>query len=214
MKNFLTKLGLVEDDMPVAKAKPAAPTATTNVSTGTPIPSSTSFSFSVPAPSIDPALNEMLTKSLEENKLAGFDYLKFISAVQETKSTGLAEEACYKVTFSTAKQLGVDKNSLLKSGQHYIDVLNQDENDFNADCAEYERAQVQAREAKLAKVESTIADLKKQLSQLTEDSATLTQELHAEKAKLDSRKAAFSVTLDTLRNTIKTNIDKIGQYLQ
>lgn len=219
LKSFLNKMGLVEDDVAVTKAKTTAPAATAPASTAPqqtsqspymPSPYTTSYT---PTPAIDPAIQDMLNQSLQENKLSGFDYLKFVSAVDETKATGIAEDARFKMTFSTAKQLGVNKDTLLKSGAHYVDVLAQDESDFNTDCANYEKNQVQSREAKLANIESTITNLNQQLSQLTQDKSTLTQELQQEKFKLESRKVAFRVTLESIRTTIKSNIDKINQYL-
>lgn len=214
-KSFLNKMGLVEEDIQVTKAKPAQPAAAAPSSVSAPTPSYSSFtSMSAPVPAVDASIQEMLNQSLQENKLSGFDYLKFISAVDESKSTGVPEDARFKMTFSTAKQLGVDKNSLLKSGQHYIEVLTQDENDFNADCVQYEKNEVSARETKIASIEATINDLNKQLVQLNQDHTTLYQELQQEKVKLESRKIAFHVTVENIRSTIKSNIDKISQYLQ
>lgn len=210
IKSFLSKMGLVEDDIPVSKPKSPAAIQSTVASVASTVVASPAYRAS---PTIDPSIQEMLNQSLQENKLSGFDYLKFISAVEETKSTGVPEDARFKMTFSTAKQLGVDKNTLLKSGGHYIDVLAQDESDFNADCAQYEKSEVQSREAKLSSIESTISSLNNQLAQLNQDRTTLAQELQDERAKLESRKVAFSVTLESIRTTIKSNIDKISQYL-
>src|SRR5579863_940060 len=176
LKSFLNKMGLVEDEVQVAK--PKAPSTTQS---GRPeaLPTTlTSFTnFSTPTPTVDASIQDMLNQSLQDNKLSGFDYLKFISAVDETKATGIPEDARFKMTFSTAKQLGVDKTTLLKSGAHYLDVLGQDEGDFNADCSQYEKNEVQSRETKLANVESTISSLNKQLAQLNQDHMTLSQEL-------------------------------------
>jgi hypothetical protein len=217
LKKFLNKMGLVEDEIPTTKAKTQptqAPAA--SAPAAAPVSSMTSFSAMsyTPAPVVDPSIQEMLNQSLQENKLSGFDYLKFITAVEESRSSGVPEDARFKMTYSTAKQLGVDKNSLLKSGQHYVDVLAQDENDFNSDCDQYEKSQVTAREAKIAQIENTITDLNKQLSQLNQDHMTLSSELQQERIKLESRKVSFKVTLESFRGAIKSNIDKINQYLQ
>lgn len=208
LKNFLNKMGLVEDEIVVAPKKAAQQAPAQQASNFTPAP------VYVPSPSVDPAIQEMLAQSLQENKLSGFDYLKFTSAVEESKSTGVSEDARFKMTFSTAKQLGVDKNNLLKSGAHYLDVLSQDEADFNADCAQYDKKEIQSREAKIAQIESNLTDLSKQLAQAQQDHVTLTQELQSEKERLESRKTAFQVTLQNFRATIESNIQKINQYLQ
>ena len=212
LKDFLKKAGLVEEDIPVSK--PAAKSAP-----ATPQPAA-SFNLNTSAPqtftttsAIDPSINTMLMQSLQDNKLAGFDYLKFTQAVEEMKATGAAEDARYKMAFFAGKQLGVDKPSLVKSGEHYLDVLAQDEVDFNNDCGEYEKKELQSRQSRLTQVETSIADLTKQLAQLQQEGLSLTQEITEQKNNLESRKASFQVTLSTIRATIQSNIQKINQYL-
>jgi hypothetical protein len=215
LKSFLTKVGLVEEEIQV-KPRPvqqAAPQPTQSFPVERQTPSYAPTPSYVPAPTIDPAISDMLAQSLQENKLSGFDYLKFTSAVEESKAMGVAEDARFKMTFSTAKQLGVDKPGLVKSGEHYLAVLTQDESDFNTDCANYDKKEIQSRAAKISQIESTITDLTKQLAQLQQDHGTLTQELQDETSRLESRKNAFQVTLQTFRANIQSNLDKINQYL-
>lgn len=210
-------MGLVEDEVPAAKPKSPtqgpvqanSPSFTAEVRMN---PTYTSPHASMPT--VDPVISEMLKQSLEENKLAGFDFMKFTSAVEEMKSTGATEDSRYKMAFFTAKQLGVDKASLLKSGSHYLDVLAGNENDFNSDCSQYEKSEISARQAKLSKIESTVADLSKQLAQLQQDHTSLTQEVATQQTNLESRKSSFQVTLQSFRATIESNIQKINQYLQ
>lgn len=209
-KNVLNKMGLVEDDIPVKTNGAKMPVSSQPVSTAQPV-----FTPSyAPTPSIDPAISDMLKQSLESNKLSGFDYMKFTSAVEEMKSTGSSEDARYKMAFFAARQLGVDKANLLKSGEHYLDVLKQDENDFNSDCSEYDKKEVKSRESKLAQIESNLENLGTQLTQLHAERVKVSEELQNEKARLDSRKSSFQATLQNFRSTIETNIQKINQYLQ
>lgn len=210
LNKFLNKMGLTEDELPAAKPK----TATAQVQTP-----QTSFTANVtpaytPPPTVDPAITQMLQQSLDENKLAGFDFMKFSSSVEEMKSFGATEDVRFKMAFSTAKQMGVDKASLLKSGDHYLDVLTQDEKDFGDDCAQYDKKEIQSRAARISQIETSITDLSKQLAQLQQDHATLSQELVDEKSRLESRKSSFMVTLQGFRATIESNIQKINQYLQ
>lgn len=210
LKNFLSKVGIIEEEIKVSPKKvPQMPSA---APTSFAQPTS-SFAPTPVAPSVDPAIQEMLTQSLEENKLSGFDYLKFSSSVEETKAFGVPEDARYKMAFSTAKQLGVDKANLLKSGQHYLDVLSQDEADFNADCTQHDKKEIQARETKATQIEGTMTQLAKQLADLQQEHSTLKQELQSEKERLESRKVAFQATLQNFRATIESNIQKINQYL-
>lgn len=206
-KKALTKMGLVEDEIQVAK-KPATPT------NAAPTPTSTRTPVYQAIADVDPTINSMLEKSLEAARLTGFDYLKFVSAVEEMKSTGTSEDARFKMAFFTAKQLGVSKADLVKAGNHYLDVLSEDETDFNADCDQYDKKEVQARENKISQLETTITNLAKQLAQAQEDHETLKQEVQDEKTRLESRKASFQSTLQVFRSTIEANIQKINQYLQ
>lgn len=216
-KKALTKMGLVEEDAQVT------PKAKVTTSVATPVPAQTfsqlSYSggsagtYQAPA-QIDPAISEMLNKSLQSSKLSGFDYMKFIASVEKSKSSGVSEDARFKMVYSTAQELGISKEGLVESGKHYLGVLTEDENDFNADCATFEKDEVTARETKLSQIETSMTDLSKKLAQLQQDHQTLQQEVAEQKAQLESRKSSFQATLQTFRATIEQNIQKINQYLQ
>lgn len=212
-KKALTKMGLIEEEVQTqAPTKPVPqPTAPTQSFTS---PTSTFTPQYQPTPvSNDPAIESMLSQSLQENKLAGFDYLKFVSAVEEMKSLGTPEDARFKMAFFTAKQLGVDKNGLLTSGSHYLTVLKQDEDEFNVNCAEHYKNNIQAKTNKIAQMEETMANLAKQLAQIQQDHALLKQEVLVESEKLEQKKNSFQLTLKNFRANIESNIQKINQYL-
>lgn len=209
-KNALTKMGLVEEDVKVAPKKPVqqpAPQQSTQASYSAP----SSYDRSV---SVDPAIQEMLQQSLQSSKLDGFDYLKFMAAVEEMKSTGVQEDARFKMASYTAKQMGVDKDKLLRSGNHYLDVLKEDEGEFNSSCDDYEKNNITARDNKISQLEATMTKLAKQLSDAQADHDQLQKELAEQKAILETRKSSFSATLQNFRATIESNIQKINQYLQ
>jgi len=206
----LKSLFVEEDVTPAPKTKAAQPVAPTSNPGYNPQYSS---SYS-PTVNVDPAISDMLTKSLQSSKLAGFDYMKFIASVEKSKASGVSEDARFKMVFSTAQELGVDKDQLVQSGQHYLGVLKENEDDFNSDCSKFEKDEVQGREAKLTQIENSITNLSKQLAQLQQDHETLKNELSEEKTRLESRKASFQATLQTFRATIEQNIQKINQYLQ
>lgn len=211
IKSALTKMGLVEEDVVVTpKAKVTTTVTQQPASSFTPAPS---FNPS-PAATVDPEFADLLNKSIQASKLAFFDYLKFISVVEKAKSTGVAEDARFKMAFSTAQEMDVDKEKLLKSGDHYLQVLSEDESDFTADCATFEKDEVTARQTQLSAIETSITDLSKKLADLQQQHQTIETELAEKTASLESRKASFQATLQSFRSTIETNIKKINQYLQ
>lgn len=209
LKTTFTKLGLLEEQVEAPKSK-TKQTAKATPAVGTPVAQPT---YQPAQTLVDPAISASLEQSLQENKLSGFDYLKFIATVEEMKSTGTPEDARFKMAFVAAKQLGVDKDSLMKSGQHYVDVLKQDEADFNSDCAQFEKKEIQGRDANAAKLEAQIGTLTQQLLKAQADLKVSQSELEEKKSTLESRKAAFQGALEDLESTIQTNISKINQYL-
>jgi predicted RNase H-like nuclease (RuvC/YqgF family) len=204
-KGLLSKLGLVEEDVQVApkKATAAAPT-----------PQPTYSSSYEPTPAADPAIADMLSKSLKDSQLSGFDYMKFVSAVEAMKSTGTSEDARFKMAYFTAQQMGVDKQDLLKSGSHYLDVLKEDETDFEADCSNFEKAEIDARQDQIQKIEEQINDLANKLAHAQQDHERLQQESKDAKTQLDARRGSFAATVKTIRSVIESNIAKINQYIQ
>ena len=203
-KSAFTKLGLVEDTVPTPKTKATTPTKTAQPAY-------------VPAPSVtlevDAETAKALEQSLQENKLSGFDYLKFIAATEEMKAYGTPEETRFKMAFSTAKQLGLDINSLVKSGQHYLDVLEQNENEFKSDCAQFEKEEVQSKEIKISQLEVKLTTLSEQLTKAKQERDSLTGEVQEKKAILESRRTSFQNTLKTFTSNIEANIAKINQFL-
>jgi chromosome segregation ATPase len=165
--------------------------------------------------SADPAISEMLEKSIQDNKLSGFDYLKFVSMVEKMKGKGgLSEESRFQTAFTAAESMGVSKKKLVESGAHYLDVLKQDEEEFNESCEDFAKKEVKSKEAKLSQTEATIATLTKQLEQLTDDRESLQKEVEEGRANLEARKSSFQATVEQFKSAIQSNIEKINQYLQ
>lgn len=201
-KKAFTKLGLLEEEaVPVAKR--AQPTQATQMT--------------APTATMEPAVDEETAKALEQylqdNKLAGFDYLKFVAAVDEMKAYNTPEETRFKMAFSTAKQLGLDKDSLMKSGQHYLDVLAQYEKDFKAESAQFEKKEVIAKQTQLTDLEAKITSLTEQLMQTKANHAALTEEVQNKKDTLASGQLTFQTTLQSFVDAIDANLAKITKYL-
>lgn len=200
LKKAFTKLGLLEEDaVPVAKTPQRTQTAQVAAPTPTPV--------------VDDSIAKALEQSLQDNKLSGFDYLKFVAATEEMKVYNTPEETRYKMAFSTAKQLGLDRDSLIKSGEHYLSVLKQDDVEFKSECAQHEKKEITAKETKLAELETKITSLTEQANKAKEDHAALTEEVQEKKTSLESRRTAFESTLQSFVDTIEANIAKITKYL-
>lgn len=210
-KKALTKMGIIEDNISVPTSKPAPVVSTPNVTSSYAI---TGAKGSNIAPTnIDNDTAEELQKSLQDNKLSGFDYLKFISATDEMKSSGTSEDMRYKMAFLAAKQLGVDKDSLTKSARHYLDVLKGDETNFNTDCDKFEKEEIQDKENKIKELQSKADSFSQQLAQANYDRDQLSTEVNEKKRILQQKRSSFQTTLQSFVTEIETNILKITRYL-
>lgn len=212
-KKAFTKMGLIEEEVVAPTKTRPQPTPTFSNSAPASFENSHYPTSYVATPKVDDAIAKTLQQSLQESKLSGFDYLKFVASTEEMKIYGTPEDARYKMAFSAAKQLGVDKDSLVKSGQHYLDVLHQDDTDFQTECTQYEKREIQAKEAKVTELEAKLASLSEQLAQAKQERDGLVSEVAEKKASLDSRRASFQTTLQSFVTDIENNLSKINKYL-
>lgn len=162
---------------------------------------------------VDSEIAKTLSQSLQDSKLSGFDYLKYIAATDEMKKDGGTEAQSFKMAFTAAKQVGVDKDSLIKSAQHYLDVLKLDVTAFDTDFVQPETKAIQAKETRAANLAERYATLNEQLTQINLERAQLAGEVQKKKDALTAQQAAFEATLKTFTDDIEGNIVKINKYL-
>jgi hypothetical protein len=222
-KGFNFKGLFVKEDVPTSKpaAAPAAaaplPPLTSGLAPGplfqqpgTPLAASTS---------VDPKVRDVLLQSLQENSLSGYDYLKFMSALEEMKSYG-NEEARFKMVSIAAKQLGVDKAKLIQTAQHYIQVLQQDLDSFHNQESKAQLDNVGVHENRVKDIDAVIATksdqiqkLNAEVSQLQQEKVTLSGQIMDNRNTLEIRKRSFEVTHAAMVSEIEANIQKINQYI-
>ena len=191
---------------------------TNPVSTPTPVYGSPVYTST---PGVDPSIRSMLLQAMSDNKLAGYDYLKFVAALEEMKTDIPSEATRFKTAFAVAKQLSVDKATLAKSGQHYIDVLNNTAKEFQDNLASKMQETVTSGEKRLQEIDGQIQGRQEQIAKLTAEiqaaqteRTELASKVAENHAKLDSRKQSFDVTHAGCVAEIEANIQKINQFLQ
>lgn len=199
-------------------AAPSVPNVTASMSPTPATPFAPTYKSNVTL--VDPEIRAVLLESLQNNKLAGFDYLKFVAALEEMKEFGGTEESRLKMAFITAKQLGVDKVKLTESAKHLLGVLERDASEFNAQLIDKQTQTVGANEKRLEEIEKTIETHHKTLVSLNEEIGklqlernTLTAKVTEDRIKLETKKASFENTYTSLTSEIQANIQKINQCI-
>jgi septal ring factor EnvC (AmiA/AmiB activator) len=213
-KNKFNLKGLfVKEDVPTSPVTTSpTPVAAQTYSPGplyqSPLPTTTST---------DPEVRDALLQSLQEKQLAGFDYLKYVAALAKMAGT---EESRFRNAFVVAEQLGVTKAQLIKTADHYKEVLARDLQDFNSSFAETQAKEVGAHEDRIKEIDTTITaintqiqQLNAQVTQLQQEKGTLSGQVMENRTKLEVRKRSFEVTHAALLSEIDANSQKINQYI-
>lgn len=128
--------------------------------------------------SVDSKFIDILMKAIEQQNRQGFDYLEFKNSLQSLSKLDMDEGTRFKSAFAMGKTMGLNKVVLLESIQHYISVVNQEENKFKDTLEKQKSLQVQGKETTFKEVEAGISKKEKQIIQLQ-------AEIEEEKKKLD-----------------------------
>lgn len=139
---------------------------------------STTVNEVVDPKNIDSKFIDILMKAIEQQNRQGFDYLEFKNSLQSLSKLDMDEGTRFKSAFAMGKTMGLSKETLLDSIQHYITVINQEENKFKDTLQKQKSLQVQGKETLFKEVEAGITKKEKQIQQLQ-------AEIEAEKKKLD-----------------------------
>jgi DNA repair exonuclease SbcCD ATPase subunit len=112
---------------------------------------------------------EKLQKAIEENNRPGIDFFEFYKSVNAM--TMIPDEATrYRAAYSSLLAQGADAQTLIKTADFYVEVLDSKETGF----AQYIEAQIKERvQGKLNAAEAA----KKQILEKSEQIARLTQEI-------------------------------------
>lgn len=163
---------------------------------------------------------ESLVNALSSNSLQGFDYLKFKKSLIALKEMGMSEDMAFKSAYTTIASLGINKEKLISTAKHYLEVLSRERNQFESALknqlhqrvdAKYNEAEVLSErikeyEAKIEELTSQIAILHKQINEAN-------AQIESSKEKIDQTKTKFERTFDHFTKVIQDDINLINQYL-
>lgn len=163
---------------------------------------------------------ESLTKALEKNNLPGFDYLEFKLSLGRLAKMNFTEEMAYKSAFATASTVGLTKEKLLTTGQHYRKVLFEEKEQFNVALQGQMQKRVNNKQEEVAKLKSQIEAWQAQIvnlqNQIAKSQATIDDadaNIEAEVQKIQTTKASFEHTHQSIMNQIELDLQNIQQYL-
>ena len=163
---------------------------------------------------------ETLAKALEEANIEGYDYFEFAKTLEALKPNMPAEQVLYQTAYASGSVMGVTKDKLVQTAQHYLDVLSQKQKEFNLAVNKQTEDTVTSKEQHVSEIEEQIKSKAEQIQALTDEINQLSSqkteannEISANKVKIEQVKNDFAATLQAFSTKINSDVQKIEKYL-
>jgi len=161
-----------------------------------------------------------LTDALLRNNLKGFDYLEFRASLRALASLNMENAQVYQSAFATASVIGLTKEHLVSSAEHYKSVLQKEKNAFDIALQNQVNQHVVAKTKEITQLEQQTVAFKQQIAELeakilqNEAMTTLIlEQIKESDAKINTTKHHFENTLQAINVEINLDIDSINLYL-
>ena len=172
-------------------------------------------------PNLDEKSVDFLTRALDKNNLPGFDYLEYKQALRALRQMGMEDEVAFKSAFATASTMGLTKEKLVKSADHYKKVLSQEQRQFEEALKKQTEQRVQSKiqevnqlKQQIAVYQSKIQELQQQMSQAQQTIESADEVITTQQQKIDETKHNFETALNSILDQINGDIQSIQQFLQ
>lgn len=164
---------------------------------------------------------DILFKALRKNDLEGFDYMEFKKSLQSLKKMDMPIETRMQSAFAMAETMGVDKEKLLQSAEHYIQVLQREEQKFEQALENQQSKKIETKKGQLGQlnqaIEKKLAQIKKleaEVAQHKEQINNLRSEIEGAASNIASTKNDFIASYNSLVNQIRLDMKHIQDYIK
>jgi FtsZ-binding cell division protein ZapB len=120
---------------------------------------------------------DFLVKAIEKANLPGFDYLEFKMALTNLAKMNIENETAFKSAFGTAMTMGLTKEKLLETANHYRSILLKEKEQFDI-------ASAKQQEVKIASNIKTVDDLRMKISDCEAKIKQLQDEIEQSRMKI------------------------------
>ncbi|MBK6620669.1 MAG: hypothetical protein IPH04_18040 [Saprospirales bacterium] len=163
---------------------------------------------------------EFLTSALSRNNLPGFDYLEFKQSLGALAGLNMDEATAYKSAYATASTVGLTKEKLLKTAEHYREILLQEKKAFDQALQKQIKQKVESKKTEMEKLKKQIQEYQAQILKLQEEIAKSEGVLeHADETiqgsleKIQQTQDQFETTFQAIMNQLNCDIEDIGKYI-
>ena len=169
----------------------------------------------------DPKFVDVLLKALEAANKEGFDYLEYKTSLQSLQKMDMDERTRFQSAFVMAKTLGLTKEKLVSSTEHYVNVLKNEEKKFKDALVNQKAKQVEGREAQLKSLEQSLAEkiamiekLKAEIDSTNNKMASVKNEINESVLRIDQTNDQFMHAYQSVLVQITDDMSKIKTYIE
>ena len=170
---------------------------------------------------ITPKFTDILLKSMEKANLDGFDYLEFKKSLQSLQKMEMNEATAYQSAFVMAQTMGVTPAHLIKTAQHYLDALSQEEKKFESALANQQQNKIGSKRKELQELQkgitgkgAQILQLQKEIKQDQITAGKLETSVNSAVNNIENTKNDFIASYKNLVNQIGVDMDNMKKHLK
>lgn len=163
---------------------------------------------------------DFLISALEKNNLPGFDYIEFKQSLGNLAQLQIDEPTALKSAFATAATVGLTKEKLLATAEHYKKLLTNEKSQFDVALQKQIEQRVNSKQFEVEKLRKQIEEYASKIKELetkiSQAQSTIEQAddlINAAKERIETTKDGFEATLRAIMNEIDRDIMNIQQYL-
>ena len=199
---------------PVAVAQPAAqPIA--------PSPAVVSFPTGAQLYQVNPEIKAQLDQVVAEaNQLSYTEFINYLEAMSSALA-GSDEATHYRAALAAAAKKGFTPQEIAKGIDAILQVLQNEERNFNEAASQRISERVGTRESELVDIERQISDnsnkitqLQTQNNQLSSRKRTAGEEIRSERQKIEEKKRDFAATVAAETSRYKEERQRILSYVR
>jgi len=211
--SFLKSLIVVQTDESASKASKVKPAGGGKVTKGSSVvtPGSTTVIQGV----ADNKFIEALEKVIEQNNQPGQDYFEFKQAIENMSSmAGMDDRTKFQTVYTVLSLQGCKKDLLLSSLDKYVQIIQLEKTNFDAEMQSEYNAKVQSKLNEAESYKKELESLTKRLSELNTSILTLSQEAQTEEMTIRAAESNFKASADVIINEMLADKQKINTYIQ
>ncbi len=163
---------------------------------------------------------KFLAAALEKNNLPGFDYIEFKKSLAALTKMNMDEATSFKSAFATASTVGLTKEKLLKTADHYKSILIKENNQFNEALKKQIQKKVASKTQEIETMKKQVEEFKLKIQELQQKITSMESTIQNADGvvketvdKLETSKNNFEHTYQSILNQIDKDIENINTYL-